>query len=69
MKPSLLIIEDDEDIRSQLNWALVNDYELALAGDRPSALALFREVVGRPDFPADALERIGGFSRRRRQSA
>jgi two-component system NtrC family response regulator len=41
MKPTLLIVDDDEEIRSQLKWGLVKDYEIALAEDRPSALAAF----------------------------
>ncbi|MCP5523813.1 MAG: PEP-CTERM-box response regulator transcription factor [Verrucomicrobiales bacterium] len=43
MLPRLLIVDDDEEIRSQLKWALTDSYELRLAGDRPSALQEFRE--------------------------
>jgi two-component system NtrC family response regulator len=42
LNPRLLIIDDDEDIRSQLKWALTQAYEVSLAEDRPSALELFR---------------------------
>src|SRR5512145_228553 len=38
-KPKLLIIDDDEDLRTQMKWALVNEYDVALAEDRPSAVA------------------------------
>jgi len=31
-KPKLLIVEDDEDIRVQMKWALANDYEVLMAG-------------------------------------
>ena len=40
-KPILLIVEDDEDIRSQMRWALASDYEVVLAEDRATALAAF----------------------------
>jgi two-component system, NtrC family, response regulator len=42
MKPKLLIVEDDEEIRTQMRWALAPDYELTLAGDRATALDCFR---------------------------
>src|SRR5262245_11658939 len=42
MKPKLLIIDDDEDIRSQMKWALGSDYEVTLAEDRLSALEAYR---------------------------
>lgn len=38
----LLITDDDEEIRTQMKWALVNDYEVVLAEDRPTALEAFR---------------------------
>lgn len=43
MKPKLLIVDDDEEIRSQMKWALVNDYEVLLAEDRPGAIRVFQE--------------------------
>ena len=46
-KPKLLIVDDDDDLRTQMKWALAEDYEVMLAGDRPQAL----EVVAR-DQPA-----------------
>jgi two-component system NtrC family response regulator len=42
LNPKLLIVDDDEEIRSQLKWALCQDYEVVLAEDRPGALTLFR---------------------------
>jgi two-component system NtrC family response regulator len=42
VKPRLLIIDDDEDIRSQLKWALCQDYEVSLAEDRRNGLDIFR---------------------------
>jgi len=44
MKPSLLIIDDDQDIRTQLKWALNDDYAVFLAEDRMSALEVVRNV-------------------------
>jgi two-component system NtrC family response regulator len=41
MKPTLLIVEDDDDIRTQMKWALASDYEVIVAGDRPEAIAEF----------------------------
>ena len=38
-KPTLLIVEDDEDIRTQMKWALASDYEVVLAEDQAGALA------------------------------
>lgn len=43
MNPKLLIVDDDEEIRTQMKWALSQDYNLLLAEDRPGALAAFRE--------------------------
>ncbi len=34
----LLIVEDEEPIRNQMRWALADEYEVILAGDRRSAL-------------------------------
>jgi two-component system NtrC family response regulator len=42
MKPKLLLVEDDDAIRTQMRWALSPDYDVILAGDRPSALEAFR---------------------------
>lgn len=43
-KPKLLIVDDDEEIRTQMKWALAQDYEVLFAGDRPTALDLFRSA-------------------------
>ncbi len=39
----LLIVDDDEDICTQMKWALTNDYEPLTAADRAAALAAFTE--------------------------
>jgi two-component system NtrC family response regulator len=39
-KPKLLIVDDDEGIRSQLKWALADAYDVFLAGDRVTAMEI-----------------------------
>jgi len=64
MKPKLLIVDDDEDIRTQMKWALAQDYEVFEASDRPSAVASFDEAkpplvtldLGLPPRAQDAEE-------------
>ena len=64
MKQKLLIVDDQEDIRTQMKWALVEDYEVLLAEDRPTALAQLAagqpSVVlldlGLPPYPGDTVE-------------
>lgn len=41
MNARLLVVDDDESIRTQLKWGLAADYEILLAGDRASALVQF----------------------------
>ena len=38
----LLVVEDDSDLRTQMKWALAQDYEVLLAQDRPSALNILK---------------------------
>jgi len=42
-KVKLLIVEDDNDVATHMKWALINDYEVFLAQDRSSALAIFKK--------------------------
>ena len=42
MRPKLLIVDDDEAIRTQMKWALSQDYEVHFAEDRKGALEVFR---------------------------
>jgi two-component system, NtrC family, response regulator len=44
MLPKLLIVDDDPGACTQMQWALAQDFELFVAQDRPSALAMFRKV-------------------------
>ena len=41
MNPKVLIIDDDEAIRTQMKWALSQDYEVYFAEDRRGALEVF----------------------------
>lgn len=43
MPPKLLIVDDDEDIRSQMQWALAQDYEVYVAGERQTALEVLKQ--------------------------
>jgi two-component system NtrC family response regulator len=63
-KPKLLIVDDDEGLRTQMKWALAQDYTVHLAGDRSSALDIVRKEqpavitldLGLPPFPAGVEE-------------
>ncbi|MBM2838871.1 MAG: atoC [Deltaproteobacteria bacterium] len=41
-KPKLLIVDDDESIRTQMKWALATDYEVLLAGDGEKAMQIMK---------------------------
>ncbi len=63
-KPKLLIVDDDEDLRTQMKWALAKDYGVLLAEDRKSALEIFNKEhplvvtldLGLPPHPAGVEE-------------
>ncbi|MBE2212927.1 MAG: PEP-CTERM-box response regulator transcription factor [Opitutaceae bacterium] len=67
MKPRLLIVDDDEEIRTQMKWALSKDYDLSLAADRDTALSAFRQYqpavvlldLGLPPEPANPEQGLG----------
>src|SRR5215467_8900533 len=42
MKHKVLIVDDDEAIRTQMKWALNQDYDIDFAEDRPGALQAFK---------------------------
>ena len=70
MKPRLLIVDDDEEIRTQMKWGLAQDYEIFLAEDRPTALELLSEHrpqvvlldLGLPPRPAEPVEGLAALS-------
>jgi two-component system, NtrC family, response regulator len=43
-KPKLLIVDDDDEIRTQMRWALATEYSVTLAGDRTAAIEQFRST-------------------------
>ena len=63
-KPKLLLVEDDEEIRTQMRWALTGEYDPILVGDRAAAVAAFRTHrpavvlldLGLPPEPASPKE-------------
>ena len=63
-KAKLLIIEDDEAIRTQMKWALAQSYEILIAEDRPSAIEIFIKErppvvtldLGLPPYPGEVKE-------------
>jgi two-component system NtrC family response regulator len=69
MKPKLLIVDDDEEIRTQMKWALP-DYEVLSAEDRLGALEVFktqRPIVtlldlGLPPCPNESEEGLAVLS-------
>src|SRR5579872_6287878 len=68
--PKLLIVEDDEEIRTQMKWALATDYDIVLAEDRPSAVAAFSSArprvvlldLGLPPRPGDPEEGLAALA-------
>ncbi len=64
MKPTVLIVDDDEEIRTQMKWALSQDYEVSFAENRPAAVEIFRTTspvitlldLGLPPHPNEADE-------------
>ncbi len=60
----LLLTEDDELIRNQMQWGLSSDYEVHVAGNREGALALAKQLqppvvlldLGLPPTPREATE-------------
>jgi two-component system NtrC family response regulator len=70
MKPTVLIVDDDETIRTQMKWALSQDYEILTAEDRPRALEAFKAGnpavtlldLGLPPHPNDSAEGLSALS-------
>ena len=63
-KPRLLVVDDDEDLRTQMRWALDDEYEVTLAPNREEAVAAVGEVgpalvtldLGLPPHPGGVEE-------------
>jgi two-component system NtrC family response regulator len=72
MRHKLLIIDDDDAIRTQMKWALAADHDIFLAEDRTTALATFRTenpsltlldlgLPPHPNSPEEGLEVLRGI--------
>src|SRR5262245_49740628 len=70
MKPKVLIVDDDEAIRTQMKWALSEDYEIHFAEDRDGALESFKANspavtlldLGLPPYPNQCDEGLAALS-------
>ena len=70
MNPKLLVVDDDEEIRTQMKWALAKDYQVSLAEDRASAEDTFRSTrpavvlldLGLPPNPGNPQEGLAILS-------
>ncbi|MFQ5432922.1 MAG: PEP-CTERM-box response regulator transcription factor [Nitrospinota bacterium] len=64
IKPKLLVVEDDQNIRTQMKWALVQDYGVFLAMDAIQAMEIMKRErpgivtldLGLPPHPEDNTE-------------
>ncbi len=62
--PKILVVDDDEQIRKQIQWALAEEFCVFSAGDRQGALDTFRKEqtpvvlldLGLPPHPREAIE-------------
>jgi two-component system NtrC family response regulator len=70
MSFKLLIVDDDEEIRTQMKWALANDYEVVQADSRTAAVEVFRTAqpmvvlldLGLPPHPNNPEEGLATLS-------
>jgi two-component system NtrC family response regulator len=70
MKPTVLIVDDDDAIRTQTKWALTAEYEVYLAEDRKRAVEVFTSTrpavtlldLGLPPRPNDPDEGLTALS-------
>jgi two-component system NtrC family response regulator len=64
MTQKLLVVDDDEQILRQIQWALSDTYQVTTASDRPGALVAFKREdipvvlldLGLPPHPREAVE-------------
>jgi two-component system, NtrC family, response regulator len=67
--PKILVVDDDEQILKQIQWAFSEYYEVFLAGDRLKALEIFRKEqtpvvlldLGLPPHPREAIEGLAAL--------
>src|ERR1700704_3061050 len=63
-KPKILIVDDDDEVRTQMKWALAKQYEVLLAENRKGALDMLKQHrpeamtldLGLPPSPGDTRE-------------
>jgi len=69
-KPSLLLVDDDDEIRAQMKWALTDTYDIVQASDQESAVAAFTDrrplvvlldlgLPPSPNTPEEGLATLG----------
>jgi two-component system NtrC family response regulator len=70
MNSKLLIVDDDDGIRTQMKWALARDYEILVAENRAAAVETFQAArppvvlldLGLPPQPANPEEGLAALS-------
>src|SRR2546428_6831083 len=70
MKPTLLIVDDDQGIQTQMKWALDPNYEIVSAEDRPGAIESFKAAhpavtlldLGLPPRPNESEEVLASLA-------
>jgi two-component system NtrC family response regulator len=70
MKPKVMIVDDDEEIRVQMKWALSQEYDILSAEDRSGAVNAFKAEqpivtlldLGLPPRPNDCEEGLAALS-------
>jgi len=70
MNPVLLLVDDDDAIRTQMKWALSADYEIVSAEDRGGAIDTFKKRkpvvtlldLGLPPRPNDPDEGLAALA-------
>ncbi len=65
MNPKLLIVDDDEEIRTQMKWALAKDYEVLLAEDRAERAGNFPRRAARRGAAGFGPAAASGQSRKK----
>jgi two-component system NtrC family response regulator len=69
-KPAVLVVDDDEDIRTQMKWALATDYDVTMVENRAGTTAAFTAThplvtlldLGLPPRPNDPDEGLATLS-------
>jgi len=67
--PKILVVDDDDQILKQIQWAFSEHYQVFLAGDRPKAIEIFRKEqipvvlldLGLPPQPREATEGLAAL--------